>query len=148
MTNRDTIVFRSDDAGALLLAIRDTFGPYLAESACLLFTKDGVNRRYIDRDAILNLAPPKRLLGPIVAIIKSDSPEAALARLQLMAAPTHGYGAEPELMTADEAESLIRDADAAWKQRAIREENTQCPRIGSGWISRFFARLLTPPGDR
>ncbi len=53
-----TIVFRSDDAGALIRVLRDTFGPYLAESAGLLFTEDGVNRRYIDRDAVLNLDPP------------------------------------------------------------------------------------------
>ena len=100
------VLFASTSCAGLQTALYDTLGPRLADGVCLLFMPEGQRGEFACREAVLALDLPDSTPGPYVAVVRSDTPEAAFERLELMAGLGHEYGFDPEYISAGDVRRL------------------------------------------
>ena len=100
------ILFVGTSCADLKTALVDTLGPRLADDVCLLFTPEGQRGEFACREAVLALDLPDSTPGPYVAVVRSDCPEAAFERLEMMAGLGYEYGYDPEYISEADVRRL------------------------------------------
>jgi len=106
MNHTRHILFEGHSAESCLLALRDTFGPSLAEDVLLLFADDSEAGNWLDRSQLLAFELPENIEGPFRAIIRAEEISGAMDRLELMGTG-HGYGKAPRLIDMSELQQIL-----------------------------------------